>query len=226
MSIGTTPQAAAVQHRHDLPPGMPSRIRRLPVDGRGYPVPWFVAWVDGVPDFRVVAVERVLEAVKKDVCWVCGESNHPKRRAFLIGPMCAINRISAEPPGHPECMAWSARACPFLVRPKAKRREAGLPPEHEAPAGIMIARNPGVMLLWVTDRYALMRDDGGLLFRIVGSPIRLDWIAEGRQATRAEIMDSISTGMPILQGLADEQGPEAQAALAKAYAEAMLLVPP
>ena len=34
-----------------LPP-MPSRIAALPVDERGYPVPWFVAWIDGKPEFR------------------------------------------------------------------------------------------------------------------------------------------------------------------------------
>lgn len=215
-----------MEHRHDLPPGMPSRIRRLPVDERGYPVPWFVSWIDGVPDFRVITFDRVLEGWKKDVCWVCGEANYPSRRAFAIGPMCAVNRVSAEPPGHPDCMLWSARACPFLSRPKAKRREAGLPEDSTAPSGLMIKRNPGVTLVWVTNRYATFGDGmGGLLFRIVGPPIRLHWIAEGREATRGEIMESIETGLPILRGDAEAQSREAMEALDRMVAEALKLVP-
>jgi len=31
----------------------------LPIDpDRGYPVPWFVAWVNGKPDFRVIGVGK------------------------------------------------------------------------------------------------------------------------------------------------------------------------
>lgn len=35
--------------RADLPP-LPPRMQRLPVDERGYPVSFFVAWPDGKPD--------------------------------------------------------------------------------------------------------------------------------------------------------------------------------
>jgi len=30
-------------------PSLPLAMRGLPRDHRGYPVPWFVAWVDGKP---------------------------------------------------------------------------------------------------------------------------------------------------------------------------------
>jgi hypothetical protein len=33
---------------------MPARFARLPADERGYPVPKFVEWIDGKPDFRCV----------------------------------------------------------------------------------------------------------------------------------------------------------------------------
>jgi hypothetical protein len=36
------------------------------------------------------------------------------RWSFVVGPMCGINRNSAEPPSHKECAQWSARNCPFL----------------------------------------------------------------------------------------------------------------
>jgi len=43
---------------------MPNRIRRLPVH-RGYPVPWFVEWVLGVPEFRVMSGARFREAIQQ-----------------------------------------------------------------------------------------------------------------------------------------------------------------
>ena len=33
---------------------LPARLHFLPVDERGYPVPWFVAWRDGKPEFRAM----------------------------------------------------------------------------------------------------------------------------------------------------------------------------
>jgi hypothetical protein len=47
----------------------------------------------------------------------------------------------------------------------------------------------------------------------VGDPLELFWYAEGRVATVPEIRHSIETGLPILRGVADEDGPEARAEL-------------
>ena len=55
-----------------MTPTQPARIARLPVH-KGYPVPWFVAWIDGVPDFRVADGRKLWEAVRHSRCWVCGD---------------------------------------------------------------------------------------------------------------------------------------------------------
>src|SRR2546426_12752289 len=58
---------------------LPPRLRKLRVDARGYPVPWFVAWIDGpdgpetVPEFRAMDGRKFRAAVKQRLCWVCGE---------------------------------------------------------------------------------------------------------------------------------------------------------
>ena len=39
-------------YRSDLPP-LPAELSHLPLDERGYPLPWFVATVKGRPDPRV-----------------------------------------------------------------------------------------------------------------------------------------------------------------------------
>lgn len=208
--------------RSDLPP-LPERIRRLPVDeSRGFPVPWFVAWVGGKPEFRVADGQKLVRAIHEKLCWVCGD-RLGRRLAFVIGPMCAINRVSAEPPCHRECAEFSLRACPFLARPQMDRREGNLP-EGTGHAGMMIRRNPGAMLLWVTREYQLVGDgEGGILFR-VGDPDHLSRWREGRPATVAELREAFDSGLPILKGVAESEGPAAVRELEAIACNARLLL--
>lgn len=183
---------------------MPERIRALPVAPNGFPVPFFVAWVDGKPEFRAMDHTKLVRAVREKRCWVCGE---PLGRlmTFVVGPMCGCNRVSSEPPSHTECARYSARNCPFLARPHMTRREGGM--EHLDPqsAGVMIERNPGVTLLWTTRGYSPFGDgNGGVLFRI-GDPEAVEWFREGRAATREEVEESVRTGLPILADIAGRQ---------------------
>lgn len=190
-----------------LPP-MPRGIAALPVH-KGWPVPWFVAWFDGVPDFRVIDAKRQHQALKGKRCLVCGRPLTPGQPfAFPLGPMCAINRTTAEAPSHVECADWSARACPFLARPNMKRRENDLPVEREEPAGVGIRRNPGVTLVWVTRTFKTFNAPGGQLIEI-GTPTEVRAYREGRRATPQEIMDSITSGFPLLAQAAAEEGVDA-----------------
>lgn len=213
--------------RPELPPLVP-RIDTLPVDKRGYPVPWFVASVDGEPDHRIVYQPKIAVAWRNQLCWICGQPHSGATFTYAIGPMCAINRVSAEPPAHHDCALWSVRGCPFLTRPHAVRRETGKPAEAVKPDGNMIERNPGVMLLWTTRRNGgsgpFPIPDGGILFN-VGKPREVEWYSQGRQATRAEVLTSIESGLPTLQAIADEEGPAAQAALIDQYEQALELLP-
>lgn len=189
-------------------PELPDRIKNLPVDKRGYPVPWFVTWLDeddnpcprgqGRPEFRVVDPEAILSAIRHAKCWVCGEKMG-RYKAFTIGPMCAINRISSEPPAHTECAMFSARACPFLTRPHARRRDNALPEDvsEENVAGTMIRRNPGVAMVWVTTSFTPFKSGPGVLFDL-GKPDEVLFFAEGRMASRSEVCDSIRSGYGAL----------------------------
>jgi hypothetical protein len=207
---------------------IPGRIRTLPRDKHGYPVPWFVAWIDGKPDFRVIAPGRIQDALRTPQCWVCGVPfMRQEDRAFTIGPMCAVNRVSAEPPSHRDCAVFSARFCPFLSVPQMTRRDKHKPSEAVNPAGIMITRNPGVALVWVTGYKSWTRRPdgrGGTLFDI-GEPKQALWFARGRDATRDEVLDSIDSGLPILAEMAGQDGPEACAELNIMHARALDYIP-
>lgn len=203
---------------------VPPRIAKLPVDHRGYPVPYFVTWVNGVPDFRVITPQKIVQAVKHQHCWICGEKLGTYK-AFVIGPMCAINRVSGEPPSHKECALFAAKVCPFLTRPKMKRNERDLPCGHNEGPGLMIKRNPGCSLVWITKKYSTFQADGGFLFN-VGEPEETLWFAEGREATRAEVLESINSGFPILENEAKRDGPQAIKQLEKMVQDAMKFLPP
>ena len=177
---------------------MPDRIRALPVcPTRNVPVPWFVVWIDGKPEFRVADADKRVLAVTEKLCWVCGQ----KLGAFLsfvIGPMCSVNRISSEPPSHRECAEFSVRACPFLSKPHMVRRENNLP-EDKRHDGRMIARNPGCAAVWTTKSYKVVSDGAGGWLVQIGDPTDVTWWAEGRTATRDEVLASIDSGLPLLR---------------------------
>ena len=212
--------------RPDLPPAPPA-IAALPCDERGFPIPWFVHIDEqGVSDFRVIGYGKIERAVRDSLCWICGRKLR-RIKAFVIGPMCVVNRVSAEPPSHPECAAFAVAACPFLTRPMAKRNHHDMPPPEALaePPGIMIERNPGVTVAWWTEKFTQFdAGNGGKLFHI-GRPVKVQWFAHGRLATREEALVAISTGLPTLQDMAALEGPEAINDLIYATAKATDLIP-
>ena len=190
---------------------LPSRLRTLPVDDRGYPVPWFVAWrADGQPEFRAMDPEKWIRAVRDRRCWVCGGALG-QYLAFVIGPMCGINRTTAEPACHLECAEWSARNCPFLTRPHMVRREddeintAQLAVQS---AGMALARNPGVALIWITKSFHVFDDGTDKPLIHLGNPLRTLWYSQGRRATREEVIASVESGLPSLLTIAQQEDRE------------------
>lgn len=183
----------------DLP--MPASIRALPIDDRGYPVPFFVAYVNGVPDHRVADPEKRRRCINEALCWICGR-RLGSYLAFVIGPMCAVNRISADPPMHRDCADYSIKACPFLTRPHMVRREAQLPAGVVQPPGEMIPRNPGVMLLWITRSWRPRHDPehGGILMEL-GEPLTVLPYREGKLAKYEHLVESVRTGLPLLAAM-------------------------
>lgn len=212
-------------------PAPPPRVARLPRNRVGYPVPWFVARVDGEPDFRVIGEGKLRGAITFRCCWICGGALVNRtlgpaatQYAYVIGPMCAVNRTSAEPPAHRDCAIYAATACPFLTTPGMRRRDSNLPQGATEPDGVMIRRNPGVAAVWVTNDWRMI--PGHRLFH-TGDPAEVLWFAEGRPATRAEVFSSIESGLPLLVAEA-EQDDDPEAALRQLgwqYAQALEILP-
>ena len=205
---------------------VPLRIAALPRDARGYFIPWFVHCERGIPDFRVVGAGKVERAVAGQRCWICGD-RLGRNLAFVLGPMCTINRVSAEPPAHRECANYAVQVCPFLARPKMHRQKHNMLPDAVAAPGIMLERNPGVAAVWMTREFRLRAahaGERGVLFR-VGEPIDVVWWREGRRATKGEVSSAIVAGLPALADLAAKEGARAVDALKWATHQALRWLP-
>jgi hypothetical protein len=202
---------------------MPAQIAVLPRDHRGYPVPKFVLFIDGKPDFRIMDHGYLEHCIKHKTCWICA-GRLGRGLTFALGPMCSINRVNSEPPCHLDCARYAVQVCPFLAIPPMRRISHNMP-EHSKSAGIMIPRNPGVVGLWRCTHYKVARyPDGGVLFDI-GEPSAVEWWREGRAAHRAEVLESIASGLPQLAAMAVEEGPASVADLQARHRAAMAWLP-
>lgn len=210
---------------------IPSRIRALPVHPEmRLPLPWFCQ--QEPPDFRVARGGALAQAHRRQLCWICGQPRYPKRMAFVVGAMCIVTGTASEPPSHPECARFAAQACPFLANPRMRRNEQGLRASDgtllgglQESAGHSIQRNPGVAAILTTDHYKLFGDGRGGVLVEMGKPLRVDWWREGRAATRDEVAHSIDTGLPTLERIANDEGPEAAEALAQQRRKAEAWMP-
>jgi hypothetical protein len=210
---------------------IPDRMRHLPINDQGFPVPYFVPYVDGLPEFRGFDGEKMAICVRHKRCWLCGEPLG-KFMVFVIGPMCAVNRVSAEPPSHRDCAAYAVRACPFLTQPKMRRNEKDMPEDRIEPAGVGLLRNPGCAVVWVTREFSTFVASGGNAGHLIelGPPTEVLWFIEGRMAMRDEALAAMERGIPALREMcAQEATPtqreQARKQLEQQYAAAQGLVP-
>jgi hypothetical protein len=209
--------------RHSVP--VPQHMAGRPRDERGYIVPWFVAWHDDKPLFPVMDRTKWNRAVRASRCWICG-SALGANKTFVVGPMCSINRISAEPPSHLSCAEYAARVCPFLVTPRMGRLpldKTGLTPDDvEPPPGLMVKSNPGLAALWTTRSFRLRntgdRRDDALL--VMGTPTRVDWWSEGERAEPLTVRVGWEAGVQRLREVAAKDGPAAVADAERIIADA------
>lgn len=176
----------------------PEQMRHLRFDEyRQLPIPWFVRQEPGEPvDFRIADANKFVRAIKRRLCWACGR-DLSRMQAYLVGPMCEITCVTAEPPMHVACAEYSVQACPFLSQPKM-RRSPRAKPEEATVEGVAIERNPGVAALLVTKEDVRPFKAGkGWLLQIPHA-FRREYWCERRQATVDEVWHSTLTGFPIL----------------------------
>jgi hypothetical protein len=204
---------------------MPARIKALPKDDRGYPVPYFVTWRGKTPSFPEVDTRKLARCVRFKLCWICGQQLGAFK-AFVVGPMCVINRISSEPPSHRDCAIYALRVCPFLVNPRMRRVPFdGNDERRIKPPGIMVERNPGTCVQWMTTSWQFHNAPNGKLFAM-NEPTEIVWWHEGREATAQQAADAFTDGAQLLLEVAHREAGEAGVVeITQAIAKARQLLP-
>lgn len=200
------------------------RIANLPRDGRGFPVPWFVAWFDGRPDFRVVHTPRYGQAWNGELCWVCGQKLGAFR-AWVMGPVSLLEGATPEPPCHLECGQFAARSCPHLANPQMRRKPKNLPARAPT-AGVPVMERSGVTAIWITKGRGAQpfRAPHGVMFKL-DPPSGVEWYVTGRLAARDEAQSGLFAALQFLREAAVEGGRALQLDLERRAAAAERWLP-
>lgn len=127
---------------------LPALMKALPMDERGYPIPYFVPIVNGKPEFRYQDSEKRDICLKRKVCSICGKKLYNKSYWFISGPLGLRNRISSDAPMHEDCARYSVNVCPHLVYAKAQCRSD---PAFADPN--IVRAHPDTIILIKADRY-------------------------------------------------------------------------
>jgi hypothetical protein len=161
-------------------------------------------------------------AVRDRLCWLCGEKAG-RYLAFVIGPMCVVNRNTSEPGCHLACAEFAVKACPFLLLPKSRYREA---PEGGKILAGALPGNPGACAIYVCTDFKPYQvpGSGDWLIRL-GEPSAVSWWSEGKPASRERALEAIQSRLHFLEDIAREEGPEAMYHLGRLVGEACKFLP-
>ncbi len=109
---------------HTVP--LPERMQKLPRDARGFPIPFVVLRdANGVPAFTVNDQGRVMLALSRQLCGICGQRMPRNNIWFLGGPQSAFHPNGAynDGPLHRECARYALQVCPYLAISSMKHRD-------------------------------------------------------------------------------------------------------
>lgn len=158
-------------------------MQSLPLTDGGYLKPWFVK----ADDFRVTDSEKAGISVMKKACWICGNPFESRKYAMVGDALSAAIRVYREPPCHVECAEYAMQVCPFILYPKAKRRDAGLDEEqtidhvNKGAAVALDAKNPGEFYITVVSDFRYHPDEQITAFNKSDVLERQYWVAGKRQ---------------------------------------------
>lgn len=121
------PPSRALARPSTTPP-TPVRCSGLKKIG-GLAVPWISYTHGGHAAFGSVDPGRRTEAFTGRLCQICGQRLQ-ERACLPVRPMDVRAGVAPEPGLHPECLAYSAKACPMLNGAAAAYRTAPLTAGH------------------------------------------------------------------------------------------------
>lgn len=159
----------------------PLRMRALPLDPRGYPIPWIAAvGADGKHDFRVLDVAKVGISLRECRCSICGGRINGLM-AFVGGPLSIANRLFNDPPMHQECATYALKVCPYLAAPSFAyaRKLPTLDGVEVTEISGMMEERPEVFGLALTSRLGLAVVGADTYIRPSAWEVPVVWFKQG-----------------------------------------------
>ena len=101
---------------------IPAFLNHLKVDNRGYPIPYFVPIVEGIPNFMYMDHKKLELAIDGHLCHVCGKKLHKDYHYFISGIKGMTNQVSSDAAMHRECAEFALKVCPHMFYKKAERK--------------------------------------------------------------------------------------------------------
>lgn len=147
---------------------IPSFLKHLKINDKGYPIPFFVAYVDGKPDFRLLDPKKQHYCIHQKLCAICGKKLFKDSYYFISGPIGYTNGVSTDPAMHRECAEYSINVCPHLHFEKSERRDKGI--EHlKNEQDCMLEQKPPMILLVKAHKFKDFRNPAneGTLIRFI-----------------------------------------------------------
>lgn len=109
---------------------IPDMMKGLPLDKRGFPIPFLVAYdLAGEPMFTVNDDQKTMRAITESLCGICGQELTYGDLWWVGGPLSAFHPDGCyvDGPMHAECSTYALMACPHLAAPKYTKRIDALP---------------------------------------------------------------------------------------------------
>lgn len=142
---------------------IPSFLSHLPVDERGYPIPYFVPVEKGKPNFRLLSQKKQELCFKNDLCGICGKKLVKDSYYIIGGPKTLASAVTVDPFMHKDCATYSMGSCPHMFYERTKR------------ADMDEVYDPGTMDLDKPPMFYLIRSDKKLKFNIINNVLHYNF---------------------------------------------------
>lgn len=185
---------------------IPEFMKDLPVDPRGYPIPYIVLKDDdGTAHFIVNDHHAVVRCTRHDLCSICGKPLETLRM-FVGGVRNAFHRNGAyiDPPMHPECCRYALQVCPFLAVPSYHGVKDVTKHIERVQADATFVDNTSVrgkpvmfVAIVVPQKYDLVFDGSAMVFKPHRPYRSIEYWRDGKQLAfheGKEIRDAVLSG--------------------------------
>lgn len=184
---------------------IPPKMKLLPRDRRGYPIPWIVQRdLTGRAFFVMNDMVKSVACGRRNLCGICGKKL--ERDVWLIGgPGAAFHENGAylDPPMHRACATYALKVCPYIGSRYSKRVDESLlkfgkwdPRQKVITDELMIPQQPPFFVMAKTAKATMsldrLEDGGGMRFHPKRPWLAVEFWRHGQQLTEPEAREALA----------------------------------